>query len=526
MGQGGADPDRVQQPHRHQVARMDQRLAQPGRPEVLAAVVLRAPFRAHAGVGKHDRRVIDDRRRGIAGGDGRGINKRLETRAGLSPGLGRAVEFIPVKIKPAREREDAPVIRAQRDQRALHLGQLRQDPVSRLGLQQPDHIARRHDLPGLIRRGPAPVCTDMASGPLQALPAHGDRADAGQPGVHGTLADPGDDGRIKVAEHGETTERLLQRLAGHVVMVCDLVFGAAVAVPPVVGAEGRAQGLIGGQLVFIPYRGADGQPAGIGRFAIFGDQVASDHLGDIRGLKLDCGPVQGGRDGGRARRAPGRIADERQGAHPFQHIVAPRQRPLGTGDWIGGRRGLGQAGDHRGLGQGQFADILAVVNPGGRADAIGPLAEVNLVEVEFEDLVLVQFALNLERQKDLVQLPDIGLFTAQEEISCDLHGDRAAALFFRAGPGQFIGGPQQALPVHPWMGVKLVVFGGQKGPDHLFGDYLDPDRRAPLFAEFGDQGRFRAVNPERHLHFRVPERVNIRQAGHDIPGRNRDRDDG
>ena len=245
MGQGGADPDRVQEPHRHQIARMGQRLAQPGRAEVLAAVVFRAPFRAHAGVGKHDRRVIDDRRRGVAGGDGRGINKWLETRAGLSPGLGRAVEFIPVKIKSACEREDAPVIRAERDQRALHLGQLRQDPVSGLGLQEPDHIAGRHDLRGLIRFSPAAVFTDMASGPLQALPAYGDRADAGQPGVHGALADPGDDGRIKVAEHGETAERLLQRLAGQVVMVGDLVFGAAVAVPFVVGAEGRAQGLIG-----------------------------------------------------------------------------------------------------------------------------------------------------------------------------------------------------------------------------------------------------------------------------------------
>ena len=170
--------------------------------------------------------------------------------------------------------------------------------------------------------------------------------------------------------------------------------------------------------------------------------------------------MQGGRDRGRARRAPGRVADERQGAHPFQHIVAPRQRPLGTGDRIGGGWGLGQAGDHRGLGQGQFADVLAVVNPGGRADAIGPLAEVNLVEVEFKDLALVQFAFNLERQKDLVQLSDIGLFTAQEEISRDLHGDRAAALFFRAGPGQLIGGPQQALPVHPRMGVEAIILGG------------------------------------------------------------------
>ncbi len=73
----------------------------------------------------HDRRVEDHGRRREAILQRRRIQERLEARARLTPRLRDAVVLVGEVIEAADERDDAAVVRVQRDQRALRLGQLR-----------------------------------------------------------------------------------------------------------------------------------------------------------------------------------------------------------------------------------------------------------------------------------------------------------------------------------------------------------------------------------------------------------------
>ena len=71
---------------------------------------------------------------------------------------------------------------------------------------------------------------------------------------------------------------------------------------------------------------------------------------------------------------------------------------------------------------------LAVVELGGRSNAVGAIAEEDLVEIQLEDLVLGQRVLDAERQQHLGKLARVAVLGTQEEIARDLLGDRAAAL--------------------------------------------------------------------------------------------------
>ena len=65
--------------------------------------------------------------------------------------------------------------------------------------------------------------------------------------------------------------------------------------------------------------------------------------------------------------------------------------------------------------------------------AIGAVAEIDLVQVQLEDLVLAEAPLDLQCQQDLLDLADVGLFGGEKEVTGDLHSDRAAALLLFAG---------------------------------------------------------------------------------------------
>src|SRR5690606_9808494 len=71
---------------------------------------------------------------------------------------------------------------------------------------------------------------------------------------------------------------------------------------------------------------------------------------------------------------------------------------------------------------------LAIVELGGRGDAVGAMAEEDLVEVELENLVLAQRVLDAEREEHLGQLARVALLRAQEEVAGNLLGDGRATL--------------------------------------------------------------------------------------------------
>ena len=97
-------------------------------------------------------------------------------------------------------------------------------------------------------------------------------------------------------------------------------------------------------------------------------------------------------------------------------------------DRVVARRRLRQAGQHRDLGQIQVAQIFSEIDLGGRREAVGALAEIDLVDVELEDLVLGQAVLDLEGEQRFVELARERLLRGQEEVARHLHGDGGGAL--------------------------------------------------------------------------------------------------
>lgn len=99
-----------------------------------------------------------------------------------------------------------------------------------------------------------------------------------------------------------------------------------------------------------------------------------------------------------------------------------------------GARSLEQTGQCGGFVQGHVTRRFAEITVGGGVDAKGTGAEINPVEVEFEDLLLGQLGLQPDRQDDLLDLARDGSFRLEEQILGKLLGDGRTALDDAAGP--------------------------------------------------------------------------------------------
>src|ERR1700760_1928043 len=69
--------------------------------------------------------------------------------------------------------------------------------------------------------------------------------------------------------------------------------------------------------------------------------------------------------------------------------------------------------------------------PRGGVDAIGAAAEIDLVEIELEDLLLAEFPFQRERQDHLAKLAREGPAVGQEDVARELLGDGRSALHVR-----------------------------------------------------------------------------------------------
>ncbi|MNY42607.1 hypothetical protein D3C86_1775170 [compost metagenome] len=128
-----------------------------------------------------------------------------------------------------------------------------------------------------------------------------------------------------------------------------------------------------------------------------------------------------------------RLVDLAELVHAPQDPVATLFGAGRVGQRVEARRGLGQAGDHGHLRQADVADRFAVVNLGGRLDAVGTVTQVDLVDVQLEDFVLGQLTFDLQGQENFVGLAREAALAAEEEIFRHLHGDRATAGLDMAG---------------------------------------------------------------------------------------------
>jgi hypothetical protein len=95
-------------------------------------------------------------------------------------------------------------------------------------------------------------------------------------------------------------------------------------------------------------------------------------------------------------------------------------------------RRLDQAGDDRRLAQAERSR-RGRRRSGCGVDAVGAAAEIDAVEVELEDLVLAELALERERQHAFLELAAEGAAVGQEDVAGELLGDGRAALAPAAG---------------------------------------------------------------------------------------------
>ena len=87
-----------------------------------------------------------------------------------------------------------------------------------------------------------------------------------------------------------------------------------------------------------------------------------------------------------------------------------------------------ESGQSHELDQVQLFHVLAEKRLGRGLDAVGAMAIVDLVQVQLENLILGEGALDLHREKSLLEFAVKGLGHVQEHVAGELLGDGAAAL--------------------------------------------------------------------------------------------------
>ncbi len=117
--------------------------------------------------------------------------------------------------------------------------------------------------------------------------------------------------------------------------------------------------------------------------------------------------------------------------HHVQHDVAALGAALGRAERRQRLRRLDHAGQRRRFGQRQVQHVLAEVEPGRLRQAVhrerSAVAEIHLVQIQLEDLILRQAALGDDRHELFLELPRVGLLGREQQVLDQLLRQRAAA---------------------------------------------------------------------------------------------------
>ena len=251
--------------------------------------------------------------------------------------------------------------------------------------------------------------------------------------------------------------------------------------------------------------------------AVTGNHLLAHHFRHVRRIDLDLALVRGGvhRHGLGGFGLGG--ADIAELGHARQDVVvATFAVAFRVVQRIAAGRELRRASQGGGLVQGEFAELLAVVELRRRGHAVGAIAEEALVEVQAEDLVLAEFALHLHRQQHLAQLAGVAVLAVEEVLACHLLGDGGAARHaLVVGGGQQPDRARHALVVDAVVLVEAGVLGGQEGLPDPQRHVLDVDRIAAHFAEQAHQLAVAGVDVHRFLQLGGAQGLHVRQARRD-----------
>jgi hypothetical protein len=138
------------------------------------------------------------------------------------------------------------------------------------------------------------------------------------------------------------------------------------------------------------------------------------------------------------------------------------------------------------------------------------MPEEDHIEIERQDLLLAELALQALRDEDLLQLAADGLLLREERAARRLHGDGARALAF-AGGHVDEQRAHDALPVEAVMLEELIVLGGDERVLDDLRYLLVSHGVAPLLADLRDKLAARGVDAQRHRQLVVLHRGDRRQ---------------
>ena len=504
-----ARPDRLEDPHRDEVLGLHQATAQRHRPLEAAVVVLGLPgLSAGQRCVEREGGVVDHGAGHQALLEGRGIDEGLEGRAGLPPRLGHPVELVTVEVEAADQRADRAVRGVRRDQRGLHLGKLRDLPSALAGVDDAHQGAAAQ---AALRR--------------QAVAERGSRelqpgvADLDDPAVAAADLDrlrPGldDHGGEEFLDLARALDRVLDPLfrSRRVRGQLHVALGAPVAMPPVVVEHALSDGGVRGALVGRLHGGVDVEA---GRVDVLAEHLVGQLARKLRHVgSAQPGVVRRRRETQRFGEGllVGGLREEARLEHPPQDVALALGGALGVDQRVVQGRRLGQPREHRGLCGRQRGQRLAEVDLRRGSEAVGPLAEEDLVQVELEDLVLAQALLDAQCEEDLVDLAGVRLLAGQEEVARHLHRDRARALVAPARKDVAHRGARDADRIDARMLEEARVLGRQDGVPHHRRNVLDAHEAAALLAELPDQHAVGGVDPQRDLGTVVGDRLERRQA--------------
>ena len=209
------------------------------------------------------------------------------------------------------------------------------------------------------------------------------------------------------------------------------------------------------------------------------DQLLLDEFAEVRRLppharEMDVLRLRQRRSNG-ATKARG--LDDPLLEHQPQHDSPPLDRRPRMGNGVVAARVLRNAGEQRGLRQGQLQRVVSEICSGRTLDAVGAVPEIDRVEVGGEDLVLAPVLLELPRERGLLQLAGDRALRAGQLVLHELLRDRRASLHGGLLPDVGPEGARHAADVDPAVLVEAAVLGRD---DRL----LDPRRDLAALHEY------------------------------------------
>ena len=159
-------------------------------------------------------------------------------------------------------------------------------------------------------------------------------------------------------------------------------------------------------------------------------------------------------------------------------------------------------------------------------DAVGAEAEIDFVEIEFEDLVLRIGALDAHRQQGFLDLAGERHLVGQKEVLRDLLGDRRRAL--RTAVGAVIlrvehRGARHAGEVDAAVLVEILVLGREERVDDEFRNRLDRQIEPALLGVFAEQRAVGGMDARHHRRLVILKLRIVRQVLGEMPDQRRPR---